>query len=101
MPVFADTRRRRGDSRGAAARRADHPPVCGSRPVIKKRAESDDGRMALLIQAVELVVRRNRQLRDRGSAEKLGSPLARSDEHKSELQSLMRNSYAVFCLKKK
>src|SRR3546814_6521921 len=26
---------------------------------------------------------------------------ARSEEHRSELQSLMRNSYAVFCLKKK
>src|SRR3546814_5160583 len=26
---------------------------------------------------------------------------ARSDEHTSELQSLMRNSYAVFCLKNK
>src|SRR3546814_9732234 len=25
----------------------------------------------------------------------------RSEEHKSELQSLMRNSYAVFCLQKK
>src|SRR3546814_3594893 len=28
-------------------------------------------------------------------------PFARSEEHTSELQSLMRNSYAVFCLKKK
>src|SRR3546814_18110901 len=28
-------------------------------------------------------------------------PLRRSEEHTSELQSLMRNSYAVFCLKKK
>src|SRR3546814_3768228 len=27
--------------------------------------------------------------------------LNRSEEHTSELQSLMRNSYAVFCLKKK
>src|SRR3546814_3834338 len=27
--------------------------------------------------------------------------LKRSEEHTSELQSLMRNSYAVFCLKKK
>src|SRR3546814_6854232 len=27
--------------------------------------------------------------------------LTRSEEHTSELQSLMRNSYAVFCLKKK
>src|SRR3546814_2875547 len=29
------------------------------------------------------------------------SPDARSEEHTSELQSLMRLSYAVFCLKKK
>src|SRR3546814_2188317 len=28
-------------------------------------------------------------------------PRVRSDEHTSELQSLMRTSYAVFCLKKK
>src|SRR3546814_6589841 len=31
----------------------------------------------------------------------LHCPLARSEEHTSELQSLMRISYAVFCLKKK
>src|SRR3546814_7247904 len=30
-----------------------------------------------------------------------GSALRRSEEHTSELQSLMRISYAVFCLKKK
>src|SRR3546814_8140239 len=29
------------------------------------------------------------------------APLSRSEEHTSELQSLMRISYAVFCLKKK
>src|SRR3546814_5440254 len=29
------------------------------------------------------------------------SASSRSEEHTSELQSLMRNSYAVFCLKKK
>src|SRR3546814_5940093 len=29
------------------------------------------------------------------------APLTRSEEHTSELQSLMRISYAVFCLKKK
>src|SRR3546814_3760314 len=38
-------------------------------------------------------------------AEMLGDAIAqgigRSEEHTSELQSLMRNSYAVFCLKKK
>src|SRR3546814_9392194 len=31
----------------------------------------------------------------------LSSPRGRSEEHTSELQSLMRISYAVFCLKKK
>src|SRR3546814_3715312 len=30
-----------------------------------------------------------------------GVSAIRSEEHTSELQSLMRNSYAVFCLKKK
>src|SRR3546814_4923401 len=31
----------------------------------------------------------------------LGASMLRSEEHTSELQSLMRISYAVFCLKKK
>src|SRR3546814_2536566 len=31
----------------------------------------------------------------------IGSPETRSEEHTSELQSLMRSSYAVFCLQKK
>src|SRR3546814_6177498 len=35
----------------------------------------------------------------RGGA--MAHPAARSEEHTSELQSLMRISYAVFCLKKK
>src|SRR3546814_9670170 len=34
-------------------------------------------------------------------AQFLAAELARSEEHTSELQSLMRISYAVFCLKKK
>src|SRR3546814_1195204 len=34
------------------------------------------------------------------SAAALLPVVARSEEHTSELQSLMRNSYAVFCLKK-
>src|SRR3546814_2908725 len=36
-----------------------------------------------------------------GKVEDDGGVLARSEEHTSELQSLMRSSYAVFCLKKK
>src|SRR3546814_2212449 len=38
---------------------------------------------------------------DPGLVALLVAPLARSEEHTSELQSLMRTSYAVFCLKKK
>src|SRR3546814_6592632 len=34
-------------------------------------------------------------------AAELAAHRLRSEEHTSELQSLMRNSYAVFCLKKK
>src|SRR3546814_8524800 len=33
--------------------------------------------------------------------QRIGTVLDRSEEHTSKLQSLMRNSYAVFCLKKK
>src|SRR3546814_969387 len=36
-----------------------------------------------------------------GSIDAIQIPFGRSEEHTSELQSLMRISYAVFCLKKK
>src|SRR3546814_10380851 len=36
-----------------------------------------------------------------GEGGAMGEAEIRSEEHTSELQSLMRNSYAVFCLKKK
>src|SRR3546814_10865868 len=36
-----------------------------------------------------------------GTAQQLSVSVGRSEEHTSELQSLMRISYAVFCLKKK
>src|SRR3546814_4989157 len=39
--------------------------------------------------------------RTRASAPRSSSIVMRSEEHTSELQSLMRISYAVFCLKKK
>src|SRR3546814_6718439 len=47
--------------------------------------------------------RRLRQLRQRDDAQAWPDlqPQHRSEEHTSELQSLMRISYAVFCLKKK
>src|SRR3546814_8419682 len=39
--------------------------------------------------------------RQRQTPRRLTAPQLRSEEHTSELQSLMRLSYAVFCLKKK
>src|SRR3546814_3467140 len=36
---------------------------------------------------------------ERAAITRAGAPVYRSEEHTSELQSLMRNSYAVFCLK--
>src|SRR3546814_4709670 len=45
------------------------------------------------------LIRRGLAALDR--ADTLGGTRGRSEEHTSELQSLMRISYAVFCLKKK
>src|SRR3546814_9789821 len=42
-----------------------------------------------------------KKLRTKEICSRLFPPLMRSEEHTSELQSLMRISYAVFCLKKK
>src|SRR3546814_10307779 len=42
-----------------------------------------------------------RLLAQRGQHRAVGGGEVRSEEHTSELQSLMRISYAVFCLKKK
>src|SRR3546814_2954416 len=41
------------------------------------------------------------ELRDLTDEDRSVALSLRSEEHTSELQSLMRNSYAVFCLKKK
>src|SRR3546814_10314369 len=42
----------------------------------------------------------NRAARITGSVQPVMHPRIRSEEHTSELQSLMRTSYAVFCFKK-
>src|SRR3546814_2678107 len=51
----------------------------------------------LLVEVVQAMIFR----RQVGRQVALGQPQRRSEEHTSELQSLMRISYAVFCLKKK
>src|SRR3546814_4689764 len=65
------------------------------------------GRGAAVRLAVELGDQRRRQRAKRGAFHDRAAlawrqpDAGRSEEHTSELQSLMRISYAVFCLKKK
>src|SRR3546814_10237131 len=53
------------------------------------------------VSRAEATERAEKYLGKVGLAEKRDEFPARSEEHTSELQSLMRISYAVFCLKKK
>src|SRR3546814_4343850 len=64
---------------------------------IKRVPVLRDGRIVGIVSRADLL---------RGLAAQRDAPVAsatveRSEEHTSELQSLMRTSYAVFCLKKK
>src|SRR3546814_5525251 len=59
---------------------------------------ADDG--GIFAQAVDMRDRKVRR-REAGEYARLAFDRMRSEEHTSELQSLMRISYAVFCLKKK
>src|SRR3546814_4373890 len=69
------------------------PPLASCRPVLTVRtwAGLGDG----------LAKRRPSDLRQATVHRELAGGHERSEEHTSELQSLMRISYAVFCLKKK
>src|SRR3546814_10598508 len=60
------------------------------RSAVQRRAEREMPDLALLALRRQGVVER-----------RCAGDRARSEEHTSELQSLMRTSYAVFCLKKK
>src|SRR3546814_1798859 len=94
-----DDKPRVGKPRCKAARKADR----SGRGVA--RADDGDGR---LVQQRDMAPEGDdggRVLKLRQQIGVGGQPqeklLSRSEEHTSELQSLMRTSYAVFCLKKK
>src|SRR3546814_9155146 len=55
------------------------------------------------VRRIETPVKKKAGSDDKGGGDAAGGETAaeRSEEHTSELQSLMRISYAVFCLKKK
>src|SRR3546814_7612867 len=100
------------DHRTAAPARTEHQRS-------EKRHHARTRRKKICIRSVGLIERTGSQrhaahdnARRKGSVEALsgcgertrggdGDEMQRSEEHTSELQSLMRISYAVFCLKKK
>src|SRR3546814_5840218 len=89
----------------------------GSGPVPNSESGSKERRLRSLQTQLDLLGNSYRELqqcpfyrslisttkprRSNTSKASLGRTALRSEEHKSELQSLMRISYAVFCLKKK
>src|SRR3546814_6258067 len=83
----------------------DAAGVVGAKPVRRHRVavlaapRSDGGEPIADLHALDRVDRHHR--RGQFRVELAVHRLARSEEHTSELQSLMRTSYAVFCLKKK
>src|SRR3546814_6552347 len=56
---------------------------------------------ALLAEGAKVLITDVDAVAGETEAKRLGANAKRSEEHTSELQSLMRISYAVFCLKKK
>src|SRR3546814_5468701 len=62
-----------------------------------------EGAVELGVKQLAAIVRRELERDQPGPDQAVGGPprFRRSEEHTSELQSLMRISYAVFCLKKK
>src|SRR3546814_4412165 len=71
-------------------------------PPVVEGAERPPCRLIAADNVVEMKAVDRQALRNRcRSRSLLGGPAQRSEEHTSELQSLMRISYAVFCLKKK
>src|SRR3546814_4022284 len=89
-----DGRKREGDL-GAADRRFRFVGARLARDPVPVRHIALCGRRAACLLRVRFGTGR------RGRAQARGARHRRSEEHTSELQSLMRISYAVFCVKKK
>src|SRR3546814_2954404 len=82
--------------------RSDRRLTCARRPDDRQRLARPDGEAdAVEDRAVGLVTKDDILERHRAAIDDERPRALRSEEHTSELQSLMRISYAVFCLKKK
>src|SRR3546814_3204856 len=103
------------DEAHAAHVRGEHVDLPGALGVLERVVEQGEVRDRVLSVGVDLVPLALGLHVDRADAEALREKIGdkvpadetatacyeRSEEHTSELQSLMRNPYAVFCLKKK
>src|SRR3546814_2649399 len=91
--VGLDARAHSGSPAAEACRRESHAPV------VSGRIERCDRHVACALRrGQQAIVPGIHEIRERCGG--VRGPF-RSEEHTSELQSLMRISYAVFCLKKK
>src|SRR3546814_9102141 len=88
---------RAGERRRCAQHRVERAEVPGWRDV-RRRRHRVGRREVRLFEEVAATVRRQEHDAEEDDQKHAD---ARSEEHTSELQSLMRISYAVFCLKKK
>src|SRR3546814_6057682 len=83
--------------------RSARAPILGSERPVSRRGRGAGSRSPRRPRPAARPGQRRHQQRRRGPRRSYGARQkgARSEEHTSELQSLMRISYAVFCLKKK
>src|SRR3546814_9409192 len=81
-----------------AARQVDDDGIVGA---AQRLEQGVDGVGIVLHLGGEVLLRRHDRQVLGELGRRAGDEQARSEEHTSELQSLMRISYAVFCLKKK
>src|SRR3546814_8388284 len=99
------------DDRGDQQRHQQHQAVCNDQSRFHEGLSAVGGARCARIQGARAAIASSTALSPSAlcTARSIGRPPSatswalrnRSEEHTSELQSLMRNSYAVFCLKKK
>src|SRR3546814_6270007 len=69
--------------------------------LVGEPSPAEGGKLTVAAQRIAAIHHATREHRYTDEHGQLTIRPGRSEEHTSELQSLMRNSYAVFCLKKK
>src|SRR3546814_3091344 len=84
-------------------RRSRSNPIAPPNSAAASRRMTTSVSLSMRVSSCAVVARQGTRLDDAGSQQGVQPSVlrVRSEEHTSELQSLMRNSYAVFCLKNK